>query len=892
MEPNIPERIGKYEIQGELGRGGMGVVYKALNRRMAMQVAIKTVSQDFASDTRMLESFYREAEKTAMLRHVNIVSIYDVGDQDGAPYIVMEYLPGESLQHIIDDNRAMPLIEKLVIVEQLCSALGYAHQHDVIHRDVKPANVIVQPNGIIKLLDFGIARQENRTDITKTQFGKVKGTVPYMAPEQLKGGDLDARCDIWATGVLLFQLLTGVLPFEGGEPLVIMNRILTDPPPPLGNFIPAYPPLLDTVLEHALAKELANRYPTAEDMGADLYAVIDGLKREHIASVVGSVKTMIAEQQFVRAREVLLAAQKLDPQHTEVRAMVNEVNGWLGRRQREDNAQQLVAQAKDLIRDKNFDKAVEILVEASKNLPDDRFIAALLEDAKKEKSRREQLEALLRQAQVARDQGNLKSAVLIMDRAIALDDQDSRVRQLHNALARQADEAGQREAARELVDQARVKLRNRRYEDALALLRKAEEFDPLQPDLQSLRSSAESGLAEEERRTVVETMEAKAANAATQEDVAQALAMVEDALNQFRDPTLFRLQAELTRQLQEFEARILVDKTIQECQAKLEFAPHEALDLVQTVLLQLPADDRLLVLYARIREHLARIEQERLRNAYLEQAHRALKSREYREAVRVLELCQGDLLTNEITELLRFARREAQQQEQQDLLTATLAHANQLLREDEFEAALSYIEPLVAERNEPGLRALLEQARSRQSIVAKETADALNRIRPWAEENAHTQVIAFLEALSPSLLRVNAVADALRAAREARDREVNQLLTIGYAYACLDSRNPGVEWTPLTTLAPADPAWMTALQTELVTRRAQVAGSALATYVDDIEQQLDSGAFTPAGRWIAAHAGVFPFLDPHTSEKWEGLRERARLRKNATSGERNKRKGR
>jgi hypothetical protein len=601
---------------------------------------------------------------------------------------------------------------------------------------------------------------------------------------------------------------------------------------------------------------------------------------------------MIAEQQFVRAREILLAAQKLDPQHTEVRALVNEVNGWLGRKQREDNAQQLVAQAKDLIRDKNFDKAVDNLVEASKNLPDDRFISALLEDAKKEKAKREQLENLLRQAQVARDQGNLKTAVLFMDRAIALDDQDSRVRQLHNALARQADEANQRESAREFVEQARVKLRNRRYEDALALLRKAEEFDPLQPDLQSLRSSAESGLAEEERRTVVETMEAKAGMAATQEDVAQALSMVEDALNQFRDPTLFRLQAELARRLQEFEARILVDKTIQECQAKLESAPSEALDLVQSVLLQLPADDRLLVLHTRIREHLMRLERERLRNSYLEQAHRALKSREYREAVRVLELCQGDLLTNEITELLRFARREAQQQEQQDLLTATLAHANQLLREDDFDAALTYIEPLVAERNEPGLRALLEQARSRKEIVAKEASDALNRINPWVEENAHNQVIAFLEALSPALLRVPSVADALRTAREARDRELNQLLLVGYAYACLDSPNPGVEWAPLTTVAATDPAWMTALQTELVTRRAQVAGAAMGTHFADIEQQLDAGSFGPAGRWIAAHVGVFPFLDPHTNAKWEGLRERARLKKNSNTGERNKRKGR
>jgi serine/threonine-protein kinase len=899
MEPNVPERIGKYEILSELGRGGMGVVYKALNRRMAMQVAIKTVSQDYTADARMLENFYREAQKTAMLRHPNIITIYDVGDQDGAPYIVMEYLPGESLQSMIDDRRPLPLLEKLQIVEQLCSALGYAHQNDVIHRDVKPANVIVQPSGVIKLLDFGIARQENRSDVTKTQAGKVKGTVPYMSPEQLKGGELDGRCDIFATGVLLFQFLTGVLPFDG-EFAVIINRILTDHHPPLGNFLPDYPPMIDAILDRALAKNPGERYSTAEEMGADIFTVVDGLKREHIASMIAGVKDLIAEEQFIRARETLLSAQKLDPQHSEVRSLLSEVNLSLGRRQREEKTQQLVTQAKDLLRERNFDRAVEMLEEAARSVPDDRFVAALLEDARKEKARREQLEGLLRQAQAARDQGNLKTAILFMDRALVLDEQDARVRQLHQALSRQAEEAQQRETAREMVEQARAKLRIRRFQDAIHLLRKAEELDQLQPDLQSLRAAAEAGLAEEERRAVLENMESRAGRAETQEDVAETLAMVEMALNQFRDPALFRLQAELTRRLREFEARALVDKTIQECQALLETAPAEALERVNSVLLQLPAEDRLLVLQARIREHLVRMDRDRQRNAYLEQAHRALKNREYREAVRVLEACQGELMTHEISELLRFARREAQQQEQQDLIAATLAHANQLLLEEDYEAAIAYMEPLLAEANEPGLRAVLDQARSRLEAVTREAAAALKRVEPWAASAAHSQVIATLEILAPAVQRVPAVAEALRNAREAHDSEVRHLLQLGFAYGSLASRNPAAEWSPLPGPAAGDPrsivsmtaSMIASMQSGLVLRRAQVAGAALEKYSAEIEKQLDAGGYAPAGRWIAAHVPVFPFLDAHTREKWEGLRERARLKKSPNTGLRGANKAR
>jgi serine/threonine-protein kinase len=213
------KRIGKYEVIEVLGRGGMGLVYRAFDRQLNREVAIKTVTEGFTGDQEMLQRFYREAAKTGALKHPNIVIVHDLGEQDGFPYIVMEYLSGDPLDRLIQSGKPQPLAFKLKIIEQVCYALGYAHRNDVIHRDVKPANVIVQPDGVVKLLDFGIARQE-KLDGHLTRTGLVIGTIQYMAPERLKNVAFDGRSDIFSVGVMLFQLLTGQLPFTGDYSIV------------------------------------------------------------------------------------------------------------------------------------------------------------------------------------------------------------------------------------------------------------------------------------------------------------------------------------------------------------------------------------------------------------------------------------------------------------------------------------------------------------------------------------------------------------------------------------------------------------------------------------------------------------------------------------------------
>jgi serine/threonine protein kinase len=298
MDPKVVKKIGKYEITGVIGQGGMGLVYLAEDRAIGRSVAIKTLTQGYIGQSDLLERFYHEA-KAGILQHPNIVTVFDLGDQDGVPFIVMEYVSGQPLDKLISSGRLPSLIERLRIVEQVCSALGYAHRRGVVHRDIKPSNVIVQSDGVVKIIDFGIARVNNSQ---ATQTGYVVGTLSYVAPERIMGEPFDGRSDIFAVGIMLYFLLTGRLPFLG-EDASVLHKLLTEQHPPLSTYISNYPPVLDAILDRALAKNPKQRYSTAEDFAADLSALIEDLKNNPVPDPITITPRRKAEA--VRQTEVL-----------------------------------------------------------------------------------------------------------------------------------------------------------------------------------------------------------------------------------------------------------------------------------------------------------------------------------------------------------------------------------------------------------------------------------------------------------------------------------------------------------------------------------------------------------------------------------------------------------
>ncbi|GAB4117220.1 MAG: hypothetical protein Fur0026_05260 [Sideroxydans sp.] len=277
-------QLGRYEIIGELGQGAMGVVYKARDPLIDREVAIKTINLSLAMEERdeYEARFYQEAKAAGRLSHPNIVTIYDVGRSEDIAYIAMEYLQGRELRDILNETPVLPVNEVIDIVVQTALGLAYAHEHDIVHRDVKPSNVMVVRDGHVKITDFGIARMASAA--VRTQTGMVLGSPKYMSPEQVMGKVTDRRSDIFSLGVVLYEMLTGKVPFIGENVNAIMYQTLNTIPVPPSSVNPAVPEMLDYIIAKALAKDLEARYQNAHDLADDLKVCRDAMPRDAAAA--------------------------------------------------------------------------------------------------------------------------------------------------------------------------------------------------------------------------------------------------------------------------------------------------------------------------------------------------------------------------------------------------------------------------------------------------------------------------------------------------------------------------------------------------------------------------------------------------------------------------------
>jgi serine/threonine protein kinase len=273
----VDKTLGRYKVIGELGRGAMGAVYRAVDPLIEREVAIKTLLPNLPEDVmaEVRERFIREARSAGRLNHPNIVTIFDVGEQDGMAYIAMELLQGKSLQDILKEANRLPFERTAELAAQVADALDAAQNFKIVHRDVKPANVMVDPQGRAKLTDFGVAYVDSST---MTQTGTALGSPRYMSPEQVLGQPVDGRSDIFSLGVMLYEMLARRTPFERpGDTTVfaLMNRIAGEPHPPLRSIDPSIPAGFETVINKALAKKPEERYARAGDMARDLRNVKD-----------------------------------------------------------------------------------------------------------------------------------------------------------------------------------------------------------------------------------------------------------------------------------------------------------------------------------------------------------------------------------------------------------------------------------------------------------------------------------------------------------------------------------------------------------------------------------------------------------------------------------------
>jgi len=263
-------KLGRYEIVGELGKGAMGVVYCARDPLLDRTVAIKTINMALAQDEmKDYEArFYQEAKAAGGLNHPNIVIIYDIGKSGNIAYMAMELLHGRELKTLMTKATALPVAYTVDVAAQIAEGLGYAHEHGIVHRDVKPANIMIVRGEQVKITDFGIARM--RSAIVQTQVGIVLGSPRYMSPEQVAGKRAEPRSDNFSLGVIVYEMLTGRPPFNGEDVTSVMFQILNLVPPPPSAVNAEVPEMLDFIIAKALAKSPADRYANASEMAADL----------------------------------------------------------------------------------------------------------------------------------------------------------------------------------------------------------------------------------------------------------------------------------------------------------------------------------------------------------------------------------------------------------------------------------------------------------------------------------------------------------------------------------------------------------------------------------------------------------------------------------------------
>lgn len=265
-------KLGRYDIIRVLGKGAMGLVYEARDPNLDRRVAIKTIKVENLSEEAAAEyeaRFRTEARSAARLQHPNIVSVYDSDRHGDMAFLVMEFIQGEDLKHHLDAGRRYSLEQSLGMVRDLLSALDYAHRQSIVHRDVKPANLLIEADGRVKLTDFGVARIQDSGEATRTQ-GSMVGTLKYMSPEQVQGVPIDARADLFAVGVVLYQLLTGKRPFDGDTDFAIIQQIVGHVPAAPSTFNTLLPPAIDAVMARALAKKRDERFATAQEFSQAL----------------------------------------------------------------------------------------------------------------------------------------------------------------------------------------------------------------------------------------------------------------------------------------------------------------------------------------------------------------------------------------------------------------------------------------------------------------------------------------------------------------------------------------------------------------------------------------------------------------------------------------------
>jgi eukaryotic-like serine/threonine-protein kinase len=640
------EKIGKYEIRGELGRGGFGHVYLGFDPTVNRPVAIKVLVA--AGDPSVLVRFRTEATTAGNLRHKNIVTIYEFGEHQGTFYLVMEYLEGRDLQRVMSEANSLTLVEKIRIMTQVAEGLHFAHQNGVVHRDVKPANIMLLADGTVKIMDFGIARLTRDNSARLTQSGYLIGTVSYMAPEQLNGEEADALCDIWAFGTIYYEFLGGQHPFQATDTTAAMFRITQLEPPRIQTLVPGCPATLDAIITRLLSKNRESRYQSLEDVLFDTVPLLSDLETKQAGTLVTQAGDLIRQGKLDEAQTLVKRILALDPAREDGRALRRELQAAMQRRSNRDRVRTLSEQAERAAAGRDLAGAIQAIESALRIDRDSAGLLTRLAELRAAKERLDLAQSLLARARkdfelndltgafqcasdaLGAEPGNVEARQLLSEiqQQISVRDAERLLRdglakvkgllalqsfdeaiQLLEGLTRQLpssvsaqellartrqqrEDYNRQRLLRSEIDAAKDLIKNRNFEAAINRLAPLAGEPSCKSEVDELMVYALEELAEADRARKIESIETTARVHLTAQDFEAALACVEAGLRSYPEnaPLSKLRQSILLERAQEVQRRV-VEQCLDESIALAEAGRfEEAAALLERTLRQYPAD--------------------------------------------------------------------------------------------------------------------------------------------------------------------------------------------------------------------------------------------------------------------------------------------------------------
>jgi serine/threonine protein kinase len=578
MATQLPSKIGKYDLHGLIGRGGLGIVFDAHDPDTDRRVAIKMIGRACPEGSDDWIRFSAHADFLSGLHHPNLVNVYGAGLQGGFPYLVMEFVDGQSLDHLFEDARPFRLFEKINIMARVCDALAFAHRHGVAHDDIKPSNILLCADGSVKITDLGIIRAAGESVIGNAELNSALG---YIAPEYA-AGTADHRADLFSTGAVLYQFLTDRLPGEKRE----RDGITAE-----------YPGDIALLLNRALATNPAERYQHAEDFASDLRRFLGQLTGTPAISEIEPQPPIQQEGQIAQAPLPVDREATMDPPNQSAIRLLGDVQRKIEQPEPDKPIINLWMRAEKALADERFEEALDHAEKALALDPQDLDLQQLAQTIRAEAARIEKLKAIIGAAEAAQADGNLDSARRSAEEAVRVAPNSAEAKALYKLMSLQALEVARHRQVENSLQAARQEISSRNFSGAIEILRRAEELDPNAPGVQSLIQLAVSGQQQERQRQQTETRHDAPAiqKPATLRDATEAMGResYDDAI---------RILEELAEESDEdLEIKKVLDRarseradTVQSVLRRVEEEPdlNQSKVILRSALLKLPAEKK------------------------------------------------------------------------------------------------------------------------------------------------------------------------------------------------------------------------------------------------------------------------------------------------------------